>query len=173
MTKWNDNTTSNPSATPVCLRPWSFSSRLFIREPYSNTVITVCQSAPRQSKIISSACPPCHELSTASQGVHVSRHTRAHVALRPVTRPPFFFFGLKEMRKPVKGSQHLKTQKPSPHVKVLANHIVHRRDVTCSRDRRAVLEQRTCESFRRGASHHPSPTVPPSVSHRRLHNLWR
>ena len=38
---------------------------------------------------------------------------------------------------------------------------------------RAVFEQRTCESFRRGASQHPPPVVPPSVRHRRLHNLYQ
>ena len=83
----------------------------------------------------------------------------------------FFFYGTErnETTSQVKSAP----ENPSPHVKVLANHIVHRRDVTCSSNRRAVLERRTCESFRLGASHHPSPTVPPSVSHRRLHNPWR
>ena len=56
-------------------------------------------------------------------------------------------------------------------MKVSANLVVHRRDITCNRDRRALLKQRTCESFRRGASQHPSPTVPPSVRHRRLQSL--
>ena len=36
-----------------------------------------------------------------------------------------------------------------------------------------MFEQRTCESLCCGASQHPSPTVPPSVRYRLLHDLWR
>ena len=57
----------------------------------------------------------------------------------------------------MKNSLSVGIWKPSPHVKVFSYHVVHRRDVSCSRDWRTVFQQRICEGFRRGASQLQEP----------------